>query len=75
MSERGEVYDRLSAWVDSEHERGTSPFTLTVMLAKHAVCGGLACGSPREKFMEMIANDWDELVAKAAEDKKTNDAQ
>lgn len=68
MSERGEVYDRLSAWVDSEHERDTSPATMTVMLAKHAVCGALACGSPREKFMEFIANEWDTLVAKAAAD-------
>jgi DNA-binding IclR family transcriptional regulator len=68
MSERGEVYDRLSAWVDSEHERDTSPFTLTVMLTKHAVCGALACGVAREKFLALIASEWDELIAKAADD-------
>jgi hypothetical protein len=71
MSEQGEVYDRLSAWVDSEHERDTSPFTLTLMLTKHAVCGALACGAAREKFLEVVANDWDELVAKAAAARRT----
>lgn len=59
MSERGEVFDRLVAWIDEEHARGTSMVTIAVMLTKCAAGLASSCQSERAKFLTLAAEEFD----------------